>query len=145
MMSAANLVLEGPLSQLGPRFSRTVTAEWSDRTRQPGVETHGAFPDFPKRRPIARCSRRDVVAAFRIVNWEIRTKCDRLAMSRPSLGQVCELARRIKDQRDLVQQIDGCRAIRQIWRLMRQNRRLRSRLLRIAQRWGLDTSILIFE
>jgi hypothetical protein len=55
------------------------------------------------------------------------------------------LARRIKDQRDLVQQIDGRRALKHIGHLMRQNMRLRNRLVQISQRWGLDTSILIFE
>ena len=101
--------------------------------------------DAPKRRTIRRCSRLDVVAAFRIVNQEIRAKCKRLGARRPTLRQVWELARRIKDQRDLVQQIDGRRALKHTWRLIRQNMRLRNRLVQIAQRWGLDASILIFE
>jgi len=109
------------------------------------MSTANLLLDVPKRRTIRRCSRLDVVAAFRIVNQEIRAKCKRLGARRPTLGQIWELARRIKDQRDLVQQIDGRRALKHAWRLIRQNMRLRNRLVQIAQRWELDTSILIFE
>jgi hypothetical protein len=144
-MNTSNLMLEDSASQPGPMPSRIVTTQWHSWTRHQDVKTKGALLEVPKRRTIRRCSRLDVVAAFRIVNCEIRTKCERLTARRPMPGQVWELARRIKDQKDLVQQIDGRRALKHIGHLMRQNMRLRNRLVQISQRWGLDTSILIFE
>jgi hypothetical protein len=145
MMNTSNLALEDAAFQPVPMPSRIVATQWHGRTRQQDAESKVALFDVPNRRTIRRCSRLDAVAAFRIVNLEIKTKCERLAARRPTLGQVWELARRIKDQRDLVQQIDGRRALEHTWHLMRQNGRLRNRLVRIAQRWEIDTSILIFE
>ena len=144
-MSTSILAMEDSASQSGQRSSRIFAREWHSQARQQYVETNVAVLDVPKRRTIRRCSRLDVVAAFKIVNQEIRAKCKRLAVRRPTLRQVWELARRIKDQRDLVQQINGRRTLRHTWCLIRQNMRLRNRLIQIAQRWGFDTSILIFE
>jgi hypothetical protein len=144
-MSISSPTLEDAAFQPGQTSSRIFTRQWSSPTRQHDVATDVALLAVPKRRTIKRCSRLDVVAAFRIVNQEIRTKCKRLAARRPTLRQVWELARRIKDQRDLVQQIDGSQAFKHAWRLIRQNMRLRNRLVQIAQRWGLDASILVFE
>jgi hypothetical protein len=144
-MSTLNLSMEYTASQPGPRPSGIVNTEWHSRTRPQDMESIGTWYTAPRRRTIRRCSQLDVVAAFRIVNWEIRSKCKRSAARKPTLAQVWELARRIKDQRDLVQQIDGRRAPQHIRHLMRQNMRLQNRLVQIAQGWGLDTSILIFE
>ena len=137
MLSTPNLALEESISQSDLRSSRIFPRQWHSRMQQQDAETDVALLDAPKRRTIRRCSRLDVVAAFRIVNQEIRSKCKRLAARRPTLAQIWELARRIKDQRDLVQQIDGRRALKHVWRLIRQNLRLRNRLVQIAHRWDL--------
>jgi hypothetical protein len=144
-MSTSNPAWEDAASQPGQRLSRIVSREWDSQTRQQDVVFNLALLAVPERRTVRRCNRLDVVVAFRIVNQEIRTKCKRLATRRPTLRQVWELARRIKDQRDLVQQIDGSRALKHIWRLTRQNIRLRNRLVQIAKLWGLDASVLVFE
>ena len=62
-----------------------------------------------------------------------------------SEAQACELARRIKDQRELVRQLAGRRNIKHARRLMRLNRRLRKRLIGIVEQAGLDKEILIFK
>ena len=144
-MSASFLSLQNLVSQPGQMSAQISTREWRSRAWHPERRANVALLDAPKRKTIQRCSWADVLAAFRIVNEVIRTKCRRLATRRPTQVQVCELARRIKDQRDLVQQIDGRRAFRHVWRLIRQNRRLRNRLVRITDQWGLDSSILVFK
>jgi hypothetical protein len=144
-MGVSLLSLQNLATKSGPMSAETSTWQRRSRAWQPELRANMALLDAPKRRPLRRCSWADVLAAFKIVNQEIRLKCRRLVTRRPTQVQVCELARRIKDQRDLVQQIDGTRAFRHVWRLLRQNRRLRSRLVRIADQWGLDSSILVFK
>jgi len=84
-----------------------------------------------------------VLTAFHIVGQEIRLKCQRFAAQGLSLGEACELARRIKDQRDLVHQIADRRNARHVRRLLRLNRLLRLRFLAIVERAGLDEGALI--
>jgi hypothetical protein len=84
-----------------------------------------------------------VLTAFRIVGQEIRLKCQRFAVQGLSLGEACNLARRIKDQRDLVHQIADRRNAEHVRRLLRLNRLLRLRFLAIVDRAGLDKDVLI--
>ncbi len=112
------------------------------------VDTSRAFAllnALRRRSVFYRCSPSEVVAAFKIVGEEIRAKCQTFAAQRPTQVDVCQLARRIKEQRDLVRQIHGRCPYRHVLRLMRQNRRLRNRLVQIAIGWALDASILIFR
>jgi hypothetical protein len=92
-----------------------------------------------------RCSPAEVVAAFKVVNEVIRAKCKAFAATRPTQVEVCQLAQRIKDQRDLIRGIQGRCGFRHVLNLVRQNRRLRNRLVQIVNRWSLDTSILVFK
>lgn len=92
-----------------------------------------------------RCRTLDVLLAFKIVGEEIRAKCRRLGAGEPTQAELCQLALRIKDQRDLLRQIAGPGATRHVRRLVRQNRRLRERLLALATRSGRDASVLIFR
>jgi hypothetical protein len=91
------------------------------------------------------CSRTDVLNAFRIVGREIRTRCQRYFKEGITQAEACELARRIKDQRDLVRQLADRRNIKHARRLMRLNRRLQKRLIGIVAQAGLDKDILIFK
>ncbi len=91
------------------------------------------------------CSKSDVVATFRVVNQEIRLKFDRLDAHSLTLADACQLARRVKDQRDLVRQVADRRNRRHARRLLRLNRKHRDRLLRIVQEAGLDASSLLFK
>lgn len=91
------------------------------------------------------CSRSDVVAAFRVVNQEIRLKFERLNAQSLTLADACQLARRVKDQRDLIRQLADSRNRRHARRLLRLNRQHRERLLRIVQEAGLDASALLFK
>jgi hypothetical protein len=84
-----------------------------------------------------------VVRAFRAVNEEIRLKLGQLDPSTLTLAEACQLARRVKDQRDLIRQIRDQR--RHARRLLRLNRKHRDQLVRIVQEAGLDTSVLIFK
>jgi hypothetical protein len=86
-----------------------------------------------------------VLIAFRAVGQEIRTKCQRLDSESLTLGEACQLARRIKDQRDLIHQISDRRSRKHVRRLMRLNRKQKERLLQLAEQAGLDTSVLIFK
>jgi hypothetical protein len=97
------------------------------------------------RRMTRRCSRVDVVSAFRAVDQEIRLKHARLAAEGVTLTDVCELARRIRDQRELVRQITDARNRRHARRLLRLNKRHRLRLLSAVRDAGLDTNVLVFR
>ena len=57
----------------------------------------------------------------------------------------CELARRIKDQRELARQLADRRNLKHARRLMRLNRELRKRLIGIVEQAGLDKDILVFK
>jgi len=101
--------------------------------------------DIPKLSRLRRFNRIDVLHAFRIVGQEIRTKCQRYAKEGISQAEACELARRIKDQRELVRQLAGRRNIKHARCLIRINRRLQKRLIGIVEQAGLDEDILIFK
>ena len=89
-------------------------------------------------------TRIDVIRAFRAVDQEIRLRNRRLASLGFALSEACDLARRIKDQRDLVHQLMDRRNRRHGRRLLKLNRRHRERLLAIVREAGLDTSVLVF-
>lgn len=91
------------------------------------------------------CSKEDVLIAFRAVSQEIRTKYRRLDCETLTLAEACQLARRIKDQRDLVHQMSARRSWEHVRRLMRLNRKQRNKLIELARQAGLDTSVLIFK
>jgi hypothetical protein len=86
-----------------------------------------------------------VVIAFKIVGEEIRARRNSLISGRPTQAQVCELAIRIKDQRDLVRQISGRDSYKHARCLLRYNRRLRQRLIDLTKGVGLDPAILILR
>jgi len=92
-----------------------------------------------------RCRTLDVLLSFKIVGEEIRAKCRRLVAGRATQAEFCELALRIKDQRDLIRQITGRGNHRHVRRLVRQNRRLRQRLIELAKAAGRDGHVLIFR
>jgi len=96
-------------------------------------------------RAVGWCSRADVLTAFKIVGEEIRTKLQRFASEGLTLGQACDLARRIKDQRDLIRQVADRRNAKHARRLMRLNRKLKERLLELGKEAGLQTTVLIFR
>jgi len=91
------------------------------------------------------CSRSDVVAAFRVVSQEIRLKLQRLDAENLTLADACQIARRVKEQRDLIRQIADRRNRKHARRLLRLNRKHRDRLLRIVREAGLDASALLFK
>jgi len=91
------------------------------------------------------CTRADVLTAFRVVGQEIRAKCHRFAAQGLTQGEACDLARRIKDQRDLIRQLSDRRNRKHARRLMRLNRSLKRRLVELVQKAGLEASVLIFK
>jgi hypothetical protein len=109
------------------------------------MERHRPPKLGPWPRAFGWCSKADVLIAFRAVGQEIRTKCQRLDSESLTLGEACQLARRIKDQRDLIHQISDRRSRKHVRRLMRLNRKQKERLLQLAEQAGLDTSVLIFK
>jgi hypothetical protein len=87
----------------------------------------------------------DVLDAFRVVGREIREKCRRHAESGITMGEACELAARIKNQRELIRQLADRRNRKHARRLMRLNRRLQRRLTRLVRQAGLNPDVLIFK
>jgi len=96
-------------------------------------------------RRLLRCSPAEVLAAFRIVSQEIRNKCHRYAEDGLTQREACELAGRIKEQRDLIRQLRDRRYVRHARHLVRLNHRLRKRFVGIAEGAGLNTDILMFR
>ena len=94
---------------------------------------------------IGWCSKADVLVAFKIVGEEIRAKCQRFAADGFTLGDACQLASRVKEQRELIRQFAGRRNARHARRLVRLNRSLRDRLVQLVRNAGLQTSVLIFK
>jgi len=90
-------------------------------------------------------SKKDVLVAFRIVGHEIRAKLDRFALEDPSQAVACQLALRIKDQRELIRQMADRRDSRHLRRLLALNARHRRRLIDLVEKAGLDKSILIYR
>jgi hypothetical protein len=86
-----------------------------------------------------------VLNAFRVVGQEIRNKCRRYDREGITQADACELARRIKDQRELVRQLADRRNLQHARRLLRLNRRLQKRLIGIVERAGLDKDVLVFK
>ena len=62
-----------------------------------------------------------------------------------TLAEACQLARRIKDQRDLVHQMSARRSWKHVRRLIRLNGKHREKLLELTRQAGLDTGVLIFK
>ncbi|MEE8452133.1 MAG: hypothetical protein V3R99_09470 [Thermoguttaceae bacterium] len=107
-----------------------------------GEEQFGWRP-WPK--ALRRCRAEDVLIAFRVVGRAIRVKHRRVADGVPTQADVCQLALRIKDQRDLIRQLTGRHNRKHARRLLRLNRKHRLRLLRLVEQAGLDPSVLIFR
>ena len=101
--------------------------------------------EIPKPSRLRRFNRIDVLNAFRIVGQEIRTKCRRYAKEGVTQAEVCQLARRIKDQRELVRQLADRRNIKHARCLIRINRRLQKRLIGIVEQADLDKGVLVFK
>jgi hypothetical protein len=100
---------------------------------------------FPKVSRLRWCTRADVLDAFRVVGQEIRTKCRRYAETGITQAEACEVARRIRDQRELIRQLADRRNNKHARRLLRLNKRLRERLLTLIERAGLEKDVLIFK
>lgn len=97
------------------------------------------------RRNVGWCSKADVLTAFKVVGEEIRAKCQQFASQGFTLGEACQLATRIKEQRDLIRQVADRRNVRHARRLMRLNRALRNRLIHLMDKAGFQSSVLIFK
>jgi hypothetical protein len=95
--------------------------------------------------PLRRLRKRDVVDAFKIVAFEIRVKCKRFASERFTQADACELALRIRDQRELVRQMVDPRNSKHARRLLRLNGLYRQNLIELVEKAGLDPSILVFK
>jgi hypothetical protein len=102
-------------------------------------------PPATRHRTFGWCSKVDVLAAMKIVGEEIRSKCHRHSAGGLTLGDACQLAQRIKEHRELIRQLADRRHGRHVRRCLRLNRALRNRLLAMAARAGLDSTVLIFK
>lgn len=91
------------------------------------------------------CSREDVVEAFRIVGQEIRARFHRHSGGRLTQAEACELALRLREQRELIRQLATRRHYRHARHLMKLNRRQRQRLVEMARQSGLDTDVLVVK
>jgi hypothetical protein len=100
-------------------------------------------PWWPKRG--RRCGTLDVILAFKVVGEEIRAKCQRLAAGEASHAEICELARRTKEQRDLVRQIAAPGNAKHVRQLLRHNRKLRRKVVELAEHARLETGVLILR
>jgi hypothetical protein len=96
-------------------------------------------------RRIGRLSKKDVLDAFRIVAYEIRTKCKRFASEGLTQADACSLALRIRDQRELVRQMVDRRNSKHVRRLLRLNGQYRQDLIKLVQKAGLEPKILIVK
>ncbi|NUQ63496.1 MAG: hypothetical protein HUU20_13540 [Pirellulales bacterium] len=88
------------------------------------------------------CSQADVLTAFQIVGREIRNKCRRFDGEGLSQADASELAGRIREQRELVRQLIDSRDGRRVRHLLKLNRKLRRRLLELAEKNGLEGTVL---
>ena len=95
--------------------------------------------------PFYRCSRTDVLGAFRIVGQEIRLKCRRYRQNGLSHQEAYELAGRVREQRELIRQLLDRRNLKHARRLTRLNARLRRRVLDLVRQAGLDAEVLNFK
>jgi hypothetical protein len=94
---------------------------------------------------LGRLRKRDVVDAFKIVAYEIRVKCQRFAAEGLTQAEACELALRIRDQRELVRQMVDPRNSKHARRLLRLNGMYRQNLIELVEKAGLDAKILVFK
>jgi hypothetical protein len=100
--------------------------------------------NWPLRR-IGRLNKRDILDAFRIVAYEIRAKCKRLASEGITQAEACRVALRIRDQRELVRQMVDRRNSKHVRRLLRLNSKYRQNLIELVEEAGLDPTILILK
>jgi hypothetical protein len=96
-------------------------------------------------RRIRRCSKKDIIEAFRIVGYEIRMKLRRLTPECFTQAEACMLALRIRDQRELVRQMADRRDFKHVRRLLRLNGRYRRDLLARVETAGLEAKVLILK
>jgi hypothetical protein len=96
-------------------------------------------------RRFGRCSKKDVLAAFRIVGHEIRAKLARFAAENPSQATACQLAPRIRDQRELIRQMSDRRDSKHVRRLLGLNASHRRHLIDLVEKARLDKNILVFR
>jgi hypothetical protein len=97
-------------------------------------------------RRVGRCSKKDVLDAFRIVGYEIRTRLKQFSAEvNLTQAEACRLALRIRDQRELARQMATKRDSKHLRRLLRLNKRYRRRLIELCHKPGLDTTILVFR
>jgi hypothetical protein len=99
----------------------------------------------PKSSRFRWCSRIDVLNAFWIVGQEVRSKCHRYEATGLTQVEACDLAKRLKEQRDLIRQLADRRNFKHARRLMRLNRGLRKRLVGIVEGARLNNDILFFK
>ena len=124
---------------------RSMDSASSPRRNGDAMTEYGPFLWKRSARLIGRCSRADVIVAFRAVDQEIRLKCARYDGLSITLGDACELARRIKDQRDLIRQLNDRRNRRHVRRLLRLNRKHRLRLIQLVRQAGLEVGVLVLK
>jgi hypothetical protein len=96
-------------------------------------------------RKIGRLGKRDILDAFKIVAYEIRAKCKRYSTQKLTQADACQLALRIRDQRELVRQLVDPRNPRHAKCLLRLNGKYRRDLIELVEKAGLDTKILVFK
>ena len=94
---------------------------------------------------ISRVSRKETLYAFRAVEREIRRNLGRINPASLTQAEVCQLALRIKDQRDLIRQMLEQRNSKHGRRLLRLNRHCRRNLIALAEKAGLNAKILAFK
>jgi hypothetical protein len=95
-----------------------------------------------RKRSLRYCRKEDVLLAFMAVGVEVRTKCGRLSHRGITLPEACEVAGRIKEQRDLLHQIVGNLTRAELKRLLGLNRKFRRRLTMIAAAAHLNSSVM---
>ena len=91
------------------------------------------------------CRGEDVLVAFMAVSVELRAKCGRFSLSGITLPEACQLASRIREQRDLLRQISGDITRRELKRLLGLNRKFRRRLVSLASAANLDSSVMVLR
>jgi hypothetical protein len=99
----------------------------------------------PWQRRKSRVSRKDTLDAFRIVAYEIRRNLTKICLASFTQAEACQLARRIKDQRDLIWPMLEWRNSKHGRRLLWLNYRCRQNLIEFAEKAGLNVEILVFK
>lgn len=91
------------------------------------------------------CQQEDVLLAFMAVVKEVRSRIQHFGRRAMTQREACELAGRIKEQRNLLRQIVSETQREKIKRLLYINRRLRNKVVTIAQAANLDTSAMTLK